>query len=1245
MKGDFSQWRPFDPNENFNGVLHQQGRVLIDPDWNEHTQLLQHWQGQAGRDVLGDGIAAVAADDPEGFKIEAAKVITVGTTKRVELQVHAGHAWADGLLVHLGGNPPITRVATYFEPPIQNPAADPSTIGDKVRDAVILEVSREALNGFQWPDRLIEPALGGPDTTERIQTRLAFRLLRLEAGENCHTIAPKLKDDPNTFGKLSVSLEPPVVVAGDCPVVEGGGYTGFEHQLYRIEVGPVALGARQFKWSRFNGGLVGRGNLVTGTPEQIGITGNFTAIVTSGLSSFYLETVQFDVALGRWVVTCGVMATLNSSTHNLDLASIPVFGALPSWTDPDGNFFFRLCDGLLAIGGFTNTATPALLCDGIHLAFDTPASKTYREGDYWVFPVRAGEIKNPQTLINAQPPQGVRYHRVPLAELNWQPGFSITAPIQIEDCRRPFRPLTKLDTCCTYRVGDGIQSFGDFNATDYPDATPIGAIQAAINALPKSGGQVCVLPGEFRENVVLTNLHDVTITGCGPRSLIVGRDPAAPALIYNNTDPAGPEFRTGVPIGTAPSNNNASPVIYVHGGRNITIELLAVEAHETGIGILLEGTDPNFVNDQLGFNQANFPLINVTLPHLLVTATTHNAIRAQFLQELVIQECHVVMRDTVCLDHAIFALGDDMLIERNVIEVAAQQEVMIDAPTQVTVPSFVVDPNTGVPVPTGITETFTLNQSLLRAGFQRGSNSRGGIQIGGTSDRVRIINNVIRGGSGNGITLGSLIFINKDKGSSNPIPVAQWPKQPPVDPCDPATPATAVLRIAWVPWQGSEVRAASAGTLTEILIERNRIYDMGMNGIGVVGFFDLEGADEFITVEKLSIIGNDIRRCLNRTIAPISLRMLNSSGYGGISLADVEQLVIRDNLIADNGLSDLEPVCGIFVLHAEGLEISRNRILNNGPKSGEPASQAKIGARGGIHINYAVTPVVVFTLGGQTVGPIDASGSPLTLRGRTVPGQNGEPALKVEGNVVSVPWGQALSVTALGPISVVANEFTSRGVVAEEASASTVAANPIAAIAAATVAILDLGASMENSGQLLLFSSVANGSVSADGLNPTQTRSGLDDLRLGACMANGKVLFANNQCVLDVLETGITFSRYSIGIFSLDDIAFHGNQCDCVLFDDRVYAQVFLFGFSVRMVDNRLTETLRRAVYSATTFGFLNMTTHNQTTHCLLRQAFTPALLIGDRNTVLIDPAGTDYCKPFWWYNFGQAATQTAQNT
>src|SRR5262249_55923546 len=185
-----------------------------------------------------------------------------------------GRIWADGILTRLAGavadpSAAVERIATYFGPPLTNPMPSPTSIDDGVRDAVILEVSEEALHGFQYPERLIEPALGGPDTAERAFVNCRFRLLRLGAGEDCVTILGRLKDDPSAKGKLTVSLAPEVAIAGDCPVVGGGGYTGFEHNLYRIEVadsgGPV-----RFKWSQWNGGLAGRGRFdATVTPARV----------------------------------------------------------------------------------------------------------------------------------------------------------------------------------------------------------------------------------------------------------------------------------------------------------------------------------------------------------------------------------------------------------------------------------------------------------------------------------------------------------------------------------------------------------------------------------------------------------------------------------------------------------------------------------------------------------------------------------------------------------------------------------------------------------------------------------------------------------------------------------------------------------------------------------------------------------------------------------------------------------------
>ncbi|TDI86100.1 MAG: hypothetical protein E2O78_03470, partial [Caldithrix sp.] len=221
MKGDFSKWK-FDPKNNFSGVLHQQGRVLLDSDWNAQTQITTHWQDLAGRDVIGPGVAAVPANAPDSFRVQSA---SVDPSNQVELTLAPGRIWADGLLTCLPGEEPdltadVSRIATYLQPPIQDPPAEESTIGGGIRDAVILEVWRESINGFQLPDILIEPALGGPDTTERMHTALALRLFRLDEEETCKNIKDKLKDDFSQKGKLKASLQPPQVIAGDCPVVE-----------------------------------------------------------------------------------------------------------------------------------------------------------------------------------------------------------------------------------------------------------------------------------------------------------------------------------------------------------------------------------------------------------------------------------------------------------------------------------------------------------------------------------------------------------------------------------------------------------------------------------------------------------------------------------------------------------------------------------------------------------------------------------------------------------------------------------------------------------------------------------------------------------------------------------------------------------------------------------------------------------------------------------------------------------------
>jgi hypothetical protein len=111
----------------------------------------------------------------------------------------------------------------------------------------------------------------------------------------------------------------------------------------------------------------------------------------------------------------------------------------------------------------------------------------------------------------------------------------------------------------------------------------------------------------------------------------------------------------------------------------------------------------------------------------------------------------------------------------------------------------------------------------------------------------------------------------------------------------------------------------------------------------------------------------------------------------------------------------------------------------------------------------------------------------------------------------------------------------------------------------------------------------------------------------------------------------------SILIASLDDIGFHNNQCDSDLFlGDFVFVQAILFGMSVRATDNRFKEGLFGAWLSAMTFGLLNMTTNNQSTHCLLIRG---DLVVDQPNTVLISGTNPRICAPFGRVkqNFGKS--------
>lgn len=495
MKGDFSKWG-LKPTDNFSGVLHQQGRVLLDQDWNASTQIQAHWREIAGRDVIGGGLVAVPVAAPDGLRILSA---TANVATGVDVVLHPGRAWVDGVHLYYESKLPLQALhAEYLTPP---PAP---TIAAGDRDAVIIEVWDEAFSAFQDPLELLEPALGGPDTTERVKTSMAVKLLRLTADQGCGDLP--IDVDFASKGKLTVTPALTMVIAGPCPVPDSGGYTGFEHYLYRIEIAtPNAANEARFKWSQFNGGLVGRGEFTAGGAPATGtvaIRANNQMINQCGLDSFYLEALAFDPAFGHWRIVCTANATLaNADTLSLTIIS----GAWPA-PSPNPNHitgFFRLWNGIDLVSNHpSGLAIPNPFNDGILLEFEPSlaGNTNYKSGDYWTFPVRSASVAfDPSIWPNASPPQGVHYHRVPLGILSWS---SPANPAQIEDCRRVFDPLTDLRGCCIeVKPGDDIHR----------------ALKKLFDA---GGGCLCLLPGDhvLTRPIDLTGRTSIHIRGFGPAS-------------------------------------------------------------------------------------------------------------------------------------------------------------------------------------------------------------------------------------------------------------------------------------------------------------------------------------------------------------------------------------------------------------------------------------------------------------------------------------------------------------------------------------------------------------------------------------------------------------------------------------------------------------------------------------------------------------------------------------------------------
>ena len=620
---------------------------------------------------------------------------------------------------------------------------------------------------------------------------------------------------------------------------------------------------------------------------------------------------------------------------------------------------------------------------GLQITF---SGTQFRAGDYWIIAARP-ETPNrvvPWKLEQGLGPHGRRLFVSPLALIHW-PQNSADQP-QVHDCRHRFRPLTDQKVCCSFTVGDGISTFGDFDS-----------IEAALQAIPQNtGGDICLLPGIHQAHVVMEDRQNITIRGCDQRALVTPRE-----------------------------SNLHSAIFTISDCKNIVLEHMDLVSPD-GMLFDLHSSDEE-------------ALSYITIRQNRMLATVH-AVRVDGGNNVYIVDNNMRMLDKEQGDVAIFMRAEGSRIAQNRIHMVPVAEEA--PPTSETPGDGKYDPHDPCADPVILTKPILhlygyLEWAWADAFFPLPETTYvapGGIQIGSTSERIKITQNLILGGAGNGISLG---HVPVEEGAEEEL--ARTIKK------------NYAVRDLSAPRQQA-LQTNFDSFLYDIRIEENEIRNMGKNGVGVVAFFDLENIGLMVTVDDLTIYRNVIENCLLQVPTEIPESMREEMGYGGVCLAGADNLTVRENRIENNGRSHLEPISGVFVLYGENVDISDNRIVANGPRTAETNTDARAGIRAGIYIGMTLKKIASEIFDGAESLFLD-----------------GIPAIKVHDNVVVQPLGQALFLLAFGPVSVVGNHLTSQGVDFQ--------ASPFSLLGGAVI-ILNLGISKDLLGWLLV-SSLKNAGLTA----------------------------------------------------------------------------------------------------------------------------------------------------------------------
>jgi hypothetical protein len=401
--------------------------------------------------------------------------------------------------------------------------------------------------------------------------------------------------------------------------------------------------------------------------------------------------------------------------------------------------------------------------------------------------------------------------------------------------------------------------------------------------------------------------------------------------------------------------------------------------------------------------------------------------------------------------------------------------------------------------------------------------------------------------------------------------------------------------------------------INDVSIDRNEIINMSFSGIGTPHKLLMQLLSSPDTLKNrpllsllakhlgvlsglivdLSIRENRVFRCFQNS-SDMAMRLVTElRGEGGISLGMCENLSICENTIKDNGRDHRHTACGIFVSYAAQANISGNKILNNGPLNPKAGADLLPGIRGGIVLRMAIPLLITGALDDITAPAprelLERSVHPAVTAAIGMASAMAGSAARIHDNLIKQSVGQALRIFALGPVSVLNNQFT-----------VDFSNNP----------------QIQPRGQKWMDRHAGAVLVLNFGRQTKSHEFKIGDLPARRTFPNfpgGNVLYAQNQTRLGV----DLFSLASQVIVTWDDLSFDNNQSEVLSeISPVLWVNTALAATTLRATSNRLEEPtyeiqwgidtqLELERLSMFTFGVsLNNTMNNQGDHCIVARSW-----------------------------------------